>query len=178
MPWIGIVDEDEARGDVKEVYDSVKEAFGRLSPAFTIMSLNPRYLRPMWELHSNIMAEGRLSRLEKEAIALTVSSINGCGYCVWAHSNRLRSLRMDRAVVDQLVRDPSKAQLEGRLGAILRWAIKTTRDAAAMSVEDLEELRNEGMEDEAILEAAAVVGHFNHLNRVLDALGVEAPRAR
>ncbi|MFQ5838620.1 MAG: carboxymuconolactone decarboxylase family protein [Thermoplasmata archaeon] len=175
MTWIRTVGEEEAQGEVKEVYEAIKAAWGRLSPAFSIMSLSPGYLRAMWELHSTIMGKGRLSRVEKETIALSVSAINGCGYCIWAHSNRLRALGMDSGDVDQLMRDPSQATMEGRLGAIVRWAVRATKNAAGMSPEELEELRRRGLDDEAVLEVAAIVGHFNHLNRVLDALGVEAP---
>jgi uncharacterized peroxidase-related enzyme len=176
MAWITTVDEEEAQGEVKEVYDEVKATFGRLSPAFTIFSLRPAYLKAMWRLHTAVMQEGLLSRVEKEAIALAVSAVNGCGYCTWAHSNRLRRLGMDPTVVDQLAEDPASADIEGRLGAIIRWSVRATKEAAGMSADDLEELRRHGLEDEAILEAAAVVGHFNHLNKVLDALGVEAPK--
>jgi uncharacterized peroxidase-related enzyme len=175
MPWIQIVDDTEAEGEVKEVYEDVKQVFGRLSPALTILSLKPGYLRAMWELHATVMAEGRLTRIEKEVIALAVSAVNGCSYCVWAHSNRVKRLGMEAQVVEDLVRDPSAAPLQGRLRAIVRWAIKATRGAADMSPEDLDAMRAEGLDDEGILEAAAVMGHFNHLNRVLDALGVEAP---
>ncbi len=178
MPWIETVAEDEATGEVEEAYKDIKAAFGRPSPAFIVMSMNPAYLTDMWRLHSTIMAEGRLDRMEKEAIALAVSAINKCSYCVWAHSNRLKAWGMDREVVDQLVQDPSQAVIEGRMGVVVQWCVKATKDAVGMSQQDLEPLRRYGLGDEAILEAAAVMGQFNHLNRVLDALGVEPPSKR
>ncbi len=175
MVWIRTVPVEEAQGEVKGVYDDIRAAFGRPSPAFIAMSLNPGYLKAMWSLHSTVMAEGQLTRLEKEAIALSVSALNSCSYCIWAHSRRLKAMGMAGDVVEQLVQDPSQASLEGRLGAIVQWSLRATEEAVGMSEEDLETLRSWGLEDEAILEAAAVAGHFNHLNRVLDALGVEPP---
>lgn len=175
MVWIETVREEEARGSVKEVYGAIKAAFGRPSPAFVAMSLHPAYLRAMWGLQRVVMAPGRLKLLEKEVLALAVSAANRCNYCVWAHSNRVRRLGMEGALVDQLSQNPEEAPLPPRLKTLVRWAVRATRTLADASPQDLEGLREAGLDDVAILEAAAVVGHFNHLNWVLDALGVEPP---
>ena len=42
-----------------------------------------------------------------------------------------------------------------------------------MSPEDLEPLKAAGLDEGAILEAVHVIGYFNHINRVADALGVD-----
>ncbi len=175
MVWIETVPEEEARGSVEEVYGAIRSAFGRPSPAFVAMSLYPAYLKAMWGLQRVVMAPGRLKVLEKEVLALSVSAANRCIYCVWAHSNRVRRLGMEGELVDQLSQKPEEAQLPSRLKTLVKWAVRATRTLAEASPEDLEDLREAGLDDVAILEAAAVVGHFNHLNWVLDALGVEPP---
>ena len=42
-----------------------------------------------------------------------------------------------------------------------------------MSPQDLQPLRDVGLGDGAILEATHVIGYFNHINRIADALGVD-----
>ena len=42
-----------------------------------------------------------------------------------------------------------------------------------MTPEDLDILRRVGLDDGQILEVVHVVGYFNHINRVADALGVD-----
>lgn len=57
--------------------------------------------------------------------------------------------------------------------ALLEFAEKLTRTPGAMSPEDLAPLRDAGLDEGAILEAVHVIGYFNHINRVADALGAD-----
>ncbi len=57
--------------------------------------------------------------------------------------------------------------------ALCSFADKLTRTPAAMSPSDLERLKGVGLDEGAILEAVHVIGYFNHINRVADALGVD-----
>ncbi len=63
--------------------------------------------------------------------------------------------------------------LPPRRRALCEFAEKLTRTPAKMSPHDLEELRRVGLRDGEILEVVHVVGYFNHINRVADALGVD-----
>lgn len=56
---------------------------------------------------------------------------------------------------------------------MLDFAVKLTRTAAEMKETDLEPLRKNGFDDSAILEIVHIVGYFNYINRVADALGVD-----
>ena len=57
--------------------------------------------------------------------------------------------------------------------ALCSFAEKLTSDPKAMSPADLEPLKEVGLGEGAILEAVHVIGYFNHINRVADALGVD-----
>jgi alkylhydroperoxidase family enzyme len=57
--------------------------------------------------------------------------------------------------------------------ALCRFAAKLTRDQAAMTPGDLDALRAHGVTDRAIHDAVQVIGYFNYITRVADALGVE-----
>jgi uncharacterized peroxidase-related enzyme len=53
------------------------------------------------------------------------------------------------------------------------WAAALTRDPGAMRAEDMAPLRQAGLDDRAILDAANVVSYFNYINRMADGLGVD-----
>ena len=69
--------------------------------------------------------------------------------------------------------DPASADLNPRERALVDFAMKLTQDPAAAAKNDLEPLRAHGLSDEDILVATHVIGYFNHINRVADALGVD-----
>ena len=64
-------------------------------------------------------------------------------------------------------------ELPERTRVLCEFAEKLTRTPAAMGPHDLENLRSVGLDDGEILEVVHVVGYFNHINRVADALGVD-----
>ncbi len=57
--------------------------------------------------------------------------------------------------------------------ALCEFATKITKTPAAMDQADVDELRAKGLDDPAIHDAVQVIGYFNYINRVADALGVE-----
>ena len=57
--------------------------------------------------------------------------------------------------------------------ALCLYAEKLTRTPAAMSEDDVRALRAEGLDDVAIHDAIQVVGYFNYINRIADAVHVE-----
>ena len=63
--------------------------------------------------------------------------------------------------------------MEPRLGALLAYALKLTRTPTAITPRDVEELREHGLDDRAIVDANQVVAYYNYVNRIADGLGVE-----
>lgn len=57
--------------------------------------------------------------------------------------------------------------------ALCEYAEVVTQDPAGMTAERLEPLRRAGFDDRAIHDAVQVIGYFNYINRVADALGVD-----
>jgi uncharacterized peroxidase-related enzyme len=75
-------------------------------------------------------------------------------------------------LADQLRIDYTQAALTDRERAMLDYAVKLTRTPWAMREDDLQPLRSSGFDDLAILHIVALVGFFNYVNRVADALGL------
>ena len=73
---------------------------------------------------------------------------------------------MEQAVRGELPDDP-------RLRALCAFAVKLTREPAAVDKEDIDALRPHGLDDAAIHDAVQVIAYFNYINRVADAVGTD-----
>ena len=65
------------------------------------------------------------------------------------------------------------AELSGVDRALCAYAEKLTREPAAMRREDVDALREQGLDDAAIHDAIQVIAYFNYINRVADAVHVD-----
>lgn len=81
MAWIKWVDEDEASGELGEIYRSVAGRSGSVDNILKIQSLNPPSLRGHYELYRSLMyGKSELTRIQRELIAVAVSRANDCHY--------------------------------------------------------------------------------------------------
>ena len=69
--------------------------------------------------------------------------------------------------------DYRAADLEPRTRALCDFAIQLTREPASISQADIDLLRTHGIDDAAIHDAIQVIGYFNYINRIADAVGIE-----
>ena len=76
-------------------------------------------------------------------------------------------------MVEAAMTDWRKADLNDRERALCEFSEKLSREPAKMQKGDVESLRANGLDDGTILEVVHVIGFFNHINRVADALEVE-----
>jgi uncharacterized peroxidase-related enzyme len=77
------------------------------------------------------------------------------------------------AYVHAIVRDWRAAPLSPADRALSEFAAKLTHHQHDMSPADLDALRALGLDDRAIHDAVQVIGYFNYITRLADALGVE-----
>ena len=89
------------------------------------------------------------------------------------HRRGLRRLLRDDALLAAIERDPETSELEPRRRAMLRYALKLTREPASVRREDVEALREAGFADEDVLAICEVTGYYAYVNRIADGLGVE-----
>jgi uncharacterized peroxidase-related enzyme len=89
------------------------------------------------------------------------------------HAAGLRRLNEREDMVEALLRDPVTAPLDERRAAIVRYAVKLTREPWAVVEEDVRALRRRGLPDRAILDVNLVCGYYAFVNRLAQGLGVE-----
>src|SRR5918997_6153412 len=92
-----------------------------------------------------MLAPSGLSKLEREMIAVAVSSENRCYYCLAAHGAAVRQLSGDPVLGEMLVQNYRAADLEPRHRAMLDFAVKLTDAPWTVEEEDREVLRREGV---------------------------------
>ena len=82
MAWIRTIREDLWEGDLADRYTEVADKeYGRVDNIMQIHSLNPTGLVAHNTLYRSAMAgTAGLRKVERELIALVVSSINDCDY--------------------------------------------------------------------------------------------------
>jgi len=116
-----------------------------------------------------MLAPSGLSKLEREMIAVTVSSQNRCYYCLVAHGAAVRALSGDPPLGELMVMNYRAAKLNERQRAMLDFAVKLTVEPWAVEESDRETLRRAGFTARDIWDIAAVAGFFNMSNRVASA---------
>src|SRR6185312_15863383 len=110
-----------------------------------------------------------LSKLEREMIAVAVSSQNRCYYCLVAHGAAVRQISGDPALGELMVMNYRAARLSKRQRAMLDFAVKLTDTPWDVEDSDREALRRAGFTDRDIWDIAAVTAFYNMSNRVASA---------
>lgn len=116
-----------------------------------------------------MLGDSSLSRLEREMIAVAVSSQNRCYYCLVAHGAAVRQYAKDPVLGELLVMNYRSARLSKRHRAMLDFSVQLTTQPWSVEEPDRERLRRAGFSDREIWDIAAVAAFFNMTNRVASA---------
>jgi uncharacterized peroxidase-related enzyme len=116
-----------------------------------------------------MLAPSGLTKLEREMIAVAVSSQNHCYYCVVAHGAAVRALSANPELGEQIAINYRAAALDPRQRGMLDFAVKLTISPWAVDEEDRARLRALGFTDRDIWDISAVAAFFNMSNRLASA---------
>lgn len=172
MPRIKIIEEEEAEGKVKAVYDQLKSMLGMVPGVMKALSPWPEVLDLYATRVGMIMfSETSLTRAVKEMIASLVSKLNECDYCLTYHKSFMVDAGLSSPDAEAVVADYQTAPITEAEKKLLAYAEKVTRHAYKTTDADVEGLKECGWSEKQILEATLVVGLFCDINRWVDALG-------
>jgi uncharacterized peroxidase-related enzyme len=151
-------------------FDKCQEKLGFVPNVLAAYAFDNAKLEPFVAMYNDLMlAPSGLSKLEREMIAVAVSSHNKCYYCLVAHGAAVRALSGDPALGELMVMNYRAARLSKRHRAMLDFAVKLTAEPWAVEEEDREALRKAGFTERDIWDIAAVAGFYNMSNRVATA---------
>ena len=117
-----------------------------------------------------MLAPSGLSKLEREMIAVAVSSVNRCYYCLTAHGAAVRQLSGDPVLGELMVMNYRAAALSVRHRAMLDFSVKLTETPHLIGEEDRETLRKTGFSERDIWDIGAVASFYNMSNRMASAV--------
>ncbi len=173
MSWIKEIDEQEATGELAELYQVLVEKRGKVATILKVQSLNPRSLKNHLDLYMTLMfGKSGLSRAERESIGVVTSANNDCAYCVNHHEEALRHFEKDPQILQSVRTGKNFDALPARSAAMLEHARKLTQTPGEVTAADIEKLREAGFEDHEILDLTQITAYFNFVNRMALGLGV------
>ena len=178
LSWLSVPERDALPEDVQSLFGKAEEKMGLIPNVFKVFALTPQHFMKWFKYYDFLMRneESELTRAEREMIALTVSAENRCEYCLGSHSAYLRELVDDHIKADVITHNYRRAELSERERALLDFAVKLTHTSFEMSPDDLAPLREIGLSDETIFEAAQVAAMFNFTNRLANRARLETER--
>lgn len=175
MPFIEVIEPENATGSLKEIYADLTKSRGKLAMVHKIQSLNPESITAHMNLYMQVMfGKSPLKRAQREMIAVVVSAANNCEYCQLHHAEALNHYWKDEEKVSLLRKDFSKLDLPEVDLQLCQLAKKLTKAPYNLDEEnDIQPLKELCLTDRAILDATLVISYFNFVNRMVLGLGVE-----
>jgi uncharacterized peroxidase-related enzyme len=156
--------------DMAAYFKKCEEKLGFVPNVLAAYTFDNAKLSAFVTMYNDLMlAPSGLSKLEREMIAVAVSSHNRCYYCLVAHGAAVRALSGDPALGELMAMNYRAARLTPRERAMLDFAVKLTAEPFRVEEEDREALRRVGFRDRDIWDIASVTGFFNMSNRIASA---------
>ena len=152
---------------MRSYFDKCTEKLGFVPNVLKAYAFDMAKLEAFVAMYNDLMlAPSGLSKLEREMIAVAVSSHNRCYYCLTAHGAAVRALADDPVLGELMVMNYRAARLDRRHRAMLDFAVKLTAEPWGIEEADRQALRDAGFADRDVWDIAAVAGFFNMSNRV------------
>lgn len=161
---------DPLPDETQKYFDICTEKLGMIPNVLKANAFDIDKLNAFTAMYNDLMlAPSGLSKLEREMIAVVVSSINSCYYCLVAHGAAVRALSGNPMLGEQLAMNYRVADLDARQRSMLDFAAKMTAASATIVEADRQGLRDVGFSDRDIWDIANVAAFYNMTNRVASA---------
>lgn len=157
--------------DLQVVFQKCIDKLGLVPNVLSTYSMRPQRLRNFLTLYNEIMfSESGLSKLEREMVAVVVSSANRCYYCLVAHGQAVRALSGDPQLGEMMAMNYRVAPLDARQRAMLDFAWKLTTTPFDVGEADRQALHDVGLSAEDVFDLSETVAFYNFSNRIATAL--------
>ena len=151
----------------EKYFDICQEKLGMVPNVLQAYAFDIEKLIAFTTFYNDLMlGQSGLSELEREMLAVVVSSLNRCFYCLTAHGAAVRKISGNPVLGEQLVMNYKAAELEPRQRAMLDFAALLTTASSTVEESDRQNLRDHGFSDRDIWDITSVAAFFNMTNRV------------
>jgi uncharacterized peroxidase-related enzyme len=175
MSRINQIAPESATGRAKDLLDAVKAKLGLVPNMTRAMANAPAVLEGYLEL-SGALGKGKLPARTREQLALAIGQVNGCDYCVSAHS---AIGKMVGLTADQVRDSRLGTAVDPKTDTLIRFARKVVETRGQVADSDIQAVRDAGFDDGAIAEVVAHVAlnvFTNYFNSVAGT-DIDFPRA-
>ena len=164
----------DGEDQVNNYLEIVQQKLGFIPNVLAAFAKFPKQFEGFTKLYNALMlGDSGLTKLEREMIAVTVSSENHCFYCLVAHGSAVRELSNDPQLGERIAANFRSAELPKKQEELLNFTKKLTKDPSEISENDRKKLRDVGYTDRDIWDISAIVGLFNMTNRLASATEME-----
>lgn len=159
--------QDRLEPEIAEYFRKCEEKLGFVPNVFRAYAFDNAKLKAFILMADDLMlGDSGLSKTEREMIAVAVSAINHCHYCLTSHGAALRQRGKDPELGELIAQNYRAAELDRRQKAMLDFSTKLTEAADKIEEADREALRKAGFSDRDIWDIAAVASFYNMSNRM------------
>ena len=165
MSRLPIPDFDTAPDASKPILEAVHKQLGVVPNMFRLIAASPAALEGF--AGNNAALAKTLDVKTRERIALAVAQVNGCDYCLSAHT--YLGLNLAKLTPEEVARNRRGQSGDAKADIAVRFAAKVVRERGQVSDSDIAELREAGYADGQIVEIVAVAAEnvfTNLLNNV------------
>ena len=146
--------------------EAVEKQLGVVPNLFRLVANSPAALQGYLGL-SGALGKGALPAATRERIALAVAEINGCNYCMSAHTYLGKNLaKLDDA---EITANRNGASNDPKADAAVRFAAKVARERGHVSDDDVRAVKLAGYDDAQVIEIVLHVAlntWTNYINEV------------
>ena len=161
---------EEAPAAAQPLLTEVKRQLGRAPNMFRVIANSPAALEAYLGFLASL-GKGTLAAPTRERIALAVAEVDGCDYCLSAHTYLARNLaKLDDA---EITANRNGASNDVKADVAVRFAAKLVRERGHVSEADVAAVRAAGYSDAEVVEIIAHVALNVFTNTINEALGTE-----
>jgi uncharacterized peroxidase-related enzyme len=157
---------EDAPAASQPLLEAVKKQLGVVPNLYRLVSNSPAALQGYLGL-SGALGQGALPAATRARIALAVAEINGCNYCLSAHSYLGKNLaKLDDA---EIAANRNGASNDPKADAAVRFAAKVARERGHVSEDDVRAVKLAGYDDAQLIEIVLHVAlntWTNYINKV------------
>jgi uncharacterized peroxidase-related enzyme len=169
MAFIRTIPVDEATGDVRAMYERTQASVGYVPNYAKVFSHRPQVMAAWSALLASI--RGNLDPRQYELITLAAARAMQSSYCMLAHGTVLRQKFYSAPQLTKIASDFARADLTPADVAMMAFAERVARDAAAITDAEVRALREHGFTDAQVFDIAAAAAARCFFSKVVDALG-------
>lgn len=162
---------DPMPDNIRKYFKLCEDKLGLVPNVLKAYAFNETKLNAFTGMYNDLMlGESNITPLEREMIAVVVSSINRCYYCLVAHGNSVRKLSKNPELGEQIAINYRLADLKPNQRAMMDFAVKMTEESYKIEEIDRQTLRDNGYSDQDIWDIASIASFFNMSNRMASAI--------